>query len=112
MTPIATCELKTKDGTADVAVPVSIFAPQQSEHGDWACRYEIGWPEKTRVMNAAGIDAMQALLSALQMIGTELYTSAYHKAGRLYWDEPGRGYGFPVPNNLRDLLEGDDQRFL
>lgn len=55
MTPIATSELKIKDGAADITVPVSIFAPQQSEHGDWACRYEIGWPQRTRVMNASGI---------------------------------------------------------
>lgn len=112
MTPIATRALKIRNGAADIAVPVSIFAPQQSEHGDWSCRYEIGWPEKTRGMNAVGVDATQALLSAMQMIGAELYTSAHHKAGRLCWDEPGRGYGFPVPSNIRDLLEGDDKRFL
>ena len=28
------------------------------------------------------------------------------------WLEPGRGYGFPVPDNIRDLLVGDDKRFL
>jgi hypothetical protein len=27
------------------------------------------------------------------------------------WLEPGRGYGFPVPNNIRDLLVGDDKKF-
>ncbi len=111
MTPIATRKLRIRNHAADIVVPVSIFAPQPSEHGDWSCRFEIGWPDKTRVMNAAGIDAMQALLLAMQMIGTELYTSAYHKAGHLCWDEPGRGFGFPVPSTIHDLLEGDDKRF-
>lgn len=111
MTPVATRELKIRNGAADVAVPISIFAPEPSGHGDWLCRFEIGWPGKTRVMNVGGIDAMQALLLAMQIIGAELYTSADHQAGRLYWDEPGRGYGFPVPSSIRDLLQGDDKRF-
>jgi len=112
MTPIATRALKIRNGAADIAVPVSIFAPQQSECGDWLCRYEIGWPEGHRIMHGAGVDAMQALVSTMQMIGAELYSSAYHKSGRLYWDEPGRGYGFPVPGNIRELLQGDDATYL
>ncbi len=59
-----------------------------------------------------GSDAVQALLIALQMIGSEIYASAHHAAGRLVWLEPGHGYGFPVSNNVRDLLIGDDKTFL
>jgi hypothetical protein len=25
------------------------------------------------------------------------------------FDAPGRGYGFPVPSSLRDMLVGDDR---
>ena len=53
---------------------------------------------------------MQAVLLTMQKIGTEIYMSEYHKSGRLLWTAPGRGYGFPVPCNLRDLLIGDDAR--
>jgi hypothetical protein len=48
---------------------------------------------------------------AFQMIGADLYTSSYHKSGRLMFDEPGQGYGFPVPNSLRDLLIGHDREY-
>jgi len=53
---------------------------------------------------------VQAVLLTMQKIGTEIYMSEYHKSGRLLWTAPGRGYGFPVPSNLRDLLIGDDAR--
>jgi len=58
-----------------------------------------------------GVDAMQALILTLQMIGDRLHFSDYHKTGRLYFETPGSGYGFPVPKNARDLLIGDDARF-
>jgi hypothetical protein len=52
------------------------------------------------------------LVMALQMIGVEIYASRHHESGRLHWLAAGGGYGFPVSNNARDLLEGDDARFL
>lgn len=62
-------------------------------------------------MTIGGADAMQALVIALQTVGAELYTSAYHTSGALYRERPGGGYGFPVTSGLRDLLEGDDKIF-
>lgn len=91
-------------------VVVRLFAPIQ-QTGDWACRYEIDWPEGRWTGSVAGIDAVQALHLALQKVGLDLYLSSHHQARRLSWDEPGRGYGFPVPKNARDLLVGDDERF-
>ena len=58
-----------------------------------------------------GIDSMQALLLALQMIGAELYSSKHHDAGELVWEREGGGYGFPVPRTISDLLVGDDAVF-
>ena len=54
---------------------------------------------------------MQALILALNMIGSEIYTSDYHKLGNLRSSDPWQGYGFPVPKSLRDLLEGDDATY-
>lgn len=83
------------------------------DHGDnWSCRYEINWPEGRRKMEAFGVDFVQAILLAFQMIGAELYTSDYHKSGRLMFDEPGQGYGFPVASSIRDLLIGDDRKYM
>ena len=58
-----------------------------------------------------GIDAIQATELALKMIGTELYTSDYHRRRQLRWEKIGEGYGFPVPKNLRDVLVGFDKEF-
>jgi uncharacterized protein DUF6968 len=103
--------LNLKEGGRTVEVPVRILAPEREKQA-WSCRYEILWPDGTRIATARGIDSAQAILVALQMIGAELYTSDHHKAGRLMFDEPGRGYGFPLVQNLRDLLIGDDAKYL
>lgn len=107
---IATRTLKLRNTYGDTDIPIRISAPVQ-EGNAWSCRYEIGWPEGNETMNATGADSVQAILVALQMIGADLYTSNYHKTGRLLFGSPGRGYGFPVTNNIRDLLIGDDAKF-
>lgn len=109
---IASCSLKLEQRDRVAEVAIRLFAPVQGGNGSWSCRYEVDWPEGKWSMEAAGVDAVQALLVALQMIGSELYTSNYHKAGQLCFDAPGRGYGFPVPSSLRDLLVGDDKKHL
>ena len=43
--------------------------------------------------------------------GADLYSSSYHKSGKLILDAPGNGYGFPVVTTMRDLLEGDDAKY-
>jgi hypothetical protein len=97
-----------EEGEADLTI--RIFAPEQ-EADAWVCHYEIDWPEGVETKASWGADSIQALLLASSMIGAELYSSSYHKSGRLRLDAPGKGYGFPVPSSLRDLLEGDDAKF-
>lgn len=96
---------------AAASIPVLVFIPVQDDL-DWSCAFSIGWPERTLERKIVGIDAIQSLELALRMIGTELYASAYHKAGRLMWLKPGAGYGFPVPNIIRDELVGEDREYL
>jgi hypothetical protein len=100
--------LKRDHDVFDIAI--RIYAPA-GEGRNWSCRYEIDWPEGLQVMNVSGADSVQALVLALQMIGADLYSSSYHKSGRLMFGEPGRGYGFPVAPSLRDLLIGDDRKY-
>ena len=88
-------------------VPIRLYQPVRGAR-DWSCAYEIGWPGEARRGFGYGIDAGQSLLLALQAIGTDLYTSDHHRSGKLRWDAPGRGYGFPVPGTIRDLLIGND----
>ena len=53
----------------------------------------------------------EAIELALKMIGAEIYTREYHRSKLLMWEKPGRGYGFPVPASLRELLIGDDTNY-
>ncbi|WP_439498740.1 DUF6968 family protein [Bosea sp. (in: a-proteobacteria)] len=91
----------------DAQVRIVVESPQKGEV-DWSCAYKIDWPGEARLGFGYGIDSTQAMLLALRAIGTDLYTSDYHRSGRLRWEKPGRGYGFPVPRTIRDLLIGED----
>jgi hypothetical protein len=108
---IATRLLSLKSDDGEVDIPIHIHAPERARV-DWKCRFEIGWPDGNVERWGTGVDAVQALLIALQMIGVEIYTSQYHESGRLRWLTAGGGYGFPVSANARDLLSGDDRKFL
>jgi hypothetical protein len=108
---VATRLLTLRRAQGDVEIPIRIFAPEPQEI-DWSCRIEIDWPDEKLARAAVGVDAIQAIELALRMVGAQIYASDHHKSGALEWLEPGKGYGFPVPNNIRDLLVGDDQRFL
>jgi hypothetical protein len=92
-------------------VPVRLAWPVRGDKV-WDCRWEIGWPDVPRANSGRGVDAIQALINAMTMIGAEIYCSEAHKAGRLSWSDDWRGYGFPVMANLRDVLREDDSRFL
>lgn len=100
-----TLRVRIEDGEVDL--PVRIHAPRESE-GAWACRTEIDWPGGTQAVDAYGHDAIQALYLALQMVGVHLYTSDYHADGDISFPGQGKGYGFPVPQGIRDMLIGDD----
>lgn len=101
-------QLTTSAGTS--VVRIDIFQPEQSDD-DWICRYVVRWPDQPWESFGGGRDAVQALLSAMQKIGMELYASEANKTGKLTWDD-WKGFGFPVPQNMRDLLAGDDAKFL
>ena len=108
---IAARSLTLRSGDREIEIPIRLYAPEKTGT-EWRCRFEIGWPEGKAERWGAGIDAVQALVIALQMIGVEIYTSRHREARSLQWLAPGQGYGFPVSNNARDLLEGDDANFL
>lgn len=109
---IAERTLTLRVGVRTNPVLVRLHTPQQTMPQRWTTRYEIGWPGENIAADIHGVDAVQALGLALQTIGAEIYASDYHKSGNLFWDTPGNGYGFPVVPTLRDLLEGDDKKYL
>jgi hypothetical protein len=105
---IVTHTLYLKHATSESIVAIRIYRPEKREK-DWSCRYEIDWPEGQRAFASIGFDALQALVLALQMIGAEIYSSEYHREGRLRAYDSEKAYGFPVAASLRDLLVGVDK---
>ena len=95
----------------EIPIEIRIFSPVPKD-GCWACAFEIDWPEGTKAMSGAGLDALQALVISLQMIGIQIYTSTYHHDGALRAYDNEEGYGFPVARNVRDLLVGSDKIYL
>jgi hypothetical protein len=104
-------DLLLRTPTGNVPVPVRVFVPEHTG-ADWKCRCEIDWPGEPEQRVTYGSDAMQALVLALQGIGTMIYTSDQHESGNLSWPRSGGGYGFPVLPIVRDRLTGDDLRFV
>lgn len=95
----------------EIRIEIRIHKPTPKD-GCWACAFEIDWPEGTKAMSGAGVDALQALVVSLQMIGVQIYTSSYHHDGALRAYEGQDGYGFPVSRNVRDMLIGVDKIYL
>jgi hypothetical protein len=108
---IATRTITLRDSGRDIDIPIRVLAPVQREARAWSCHYEIDWPEGKEARDIWGYDSVQAILLTFQAIGADIYTSSYHKSGNLFCERFGDGYGFPVPNNMRDLLEGDDTKY-
>ena len=104
---VVTHKLFLKSQPADVLIEIRLYQPVQFER-NWGCRYEIDWPEGSKSTISYGLDALQALVLALQLIGSELYTSTYHRDGLLRAFDSEIGYGFPVPPNMRNMLIGVD----
>jgi hypothetical protein len=102
-----TLQLRQGAGTTDVRVQIHV---PENLGSHWVCNFEIGWPENNQLGHAGGLDAVQALYLAMQMIGIHLYANPAHKAGTLSWGDPGGGYGFPMPKGSGDLLVGKDRR--
>lgn len=101
--------LKTRKG--ERAFDIRVFQPVQLQvpvGTAWSCRYEIDWPDGPVKREGAGVDALQALMSALQIIAAQIYTTTYHREGRLRVYDHDKGYGFPLMSPLRDLAVGID----
>ena len=109
---IAYRSLKLLRNHSATEIPIRIYLPEQESAKAWSCRYEIDWPHGGWRHAAWGVDSIQTIFIALQLIGSEIYASEYHRTGQLMLDAPGRGYGFPVPATIRDMLIGDDAKFL
>ena len=95
---------------SDKRVRVSIGKPEQfPDETDYYCPYQITGLGRQRVSYAGGIDGVQALILALEIIGAKLYTSKEAKGRLLSWEGATNGIlGFSVPANLADIVPHPD----
>ncbi|MCZ6592725.1 MAG: hypothetical protein O7F69_11460 [Alphaproteobacteria bacterium] len=103
---IAERELELADGRT---VQVVIGQPQLfPEGGSFYCPIRITGIGKEKIMHAGGVDSVQALLLAMQMISANLYTSDEGRAGTLTWLGK-RNLGLPVAAPIQDLVPKDGE---
>lgn len=91
-------------------VDITLFQPMKV--GDfWECEYEIhSLHARGQIYEgkATGLDALHALISALQSIGLRVYNSELSRQDKLMWIESGQGYGLIVPSEFINLYKGQD----
>jgi hypothetical protein len=115
---IATRQL-TLDETQKVQVLIGKPEPLPDRE-DWYCPQQIVGIRSGRVKYATGVDAAQALVLALTMVGAELYCSAEYEAGPLSWDcgavkddlgspRPGEYSGHIARQSRRQWRRGQSQ---
>lgn len=103
---IAERELEIEDNRV---VQVVIGKPQRFPDGsDYYCPFQITGIRKGKIMHAGGVDSVQALLLAMQMISANLYTSDEGRAGTLTWLGK-RNLGLPVAAPIQDLVPKDGE---
>jgi hypothetical protein len=64
-------------------VTARFYAPTLAPGGEYQCRWEIEWPDRTRQFYACGIDGVQALMLAMRMVHSDLTASEAYRAGAL-----------------------------
>lgn len=88
----------------DSATVTVRFPPPAPDGNDYRCDYKITWPDRARSAYAMGIDAVQALLLAMQWAHVDLLASPEHKAGaRLYLGERDLGLLLPPGSRPEDF---------
>ena len=93
------------EGQPQSHIRVIFGKPQKasgSSHDHALCPYQILGIGDEKVHSAAGVDAVQALQLAMEMVGAELYFKLNRQCDRrLRWEAGIEGdLGFPVPAHL------------
>jgi hypothetical protein len=85
---------------SDGAQVVLRFNEPVADQKDFRCDFEIAWRNDIRKSHAFGVDAVQAILMAMQKAHIDLLASSHAKAGELTW-LGNRNLGLPLPANIK-----------
>lgn len=77
------------------------YAPE-ADGEDFACRYDIDWPEGARSRRVFGVDPVQALLLAMQGAHVDLLMAREDMGYTVRWMDSD-SLGLPLMGSLRDL---------
>jgi hypothetical protein len=78
-------------------VTVKIGRPYSIDNGNnFVCPFEIDGFYATSLKSALGLDSVQALWSALRIIGVSLHESDAYRRGDLKWVAGQSDLGFPI----------------
>ena len=84
-------------GRPDLDVCIRIGTPRpfpDAPHGDYYCPYQISGLGPAKVRHTGGVDAVQALELAIDILPTELDALRQTHPGLGWEDAPGGDYGF------------------
>ena len=83
------------------------FFKPEADGQDYRCRYEIDWPEGAYKGRAYGVDAVQALLLAMQKAHTDLLAARENKGRQITWLDT-RSLGMPIPKTISDWAPNNE----
>ena len=84
-----------------------LFRPEE-DNGSFFCQFEIDWPQHKSSRRAGGVDEVQAILLAMQMVHGELLAVRENDGRRVTWLND-RSLGLPIAESIRDW--DPDNRF-
>ena len=79
-------------------IVISLGQPRRAdtEQGDYVCEYQISGVGAGKVRCAVGMDTLQAIQFAIDMIGADVSSINRDLGGKLSWLEPGhKNLGLP-----------------
>ena len=86
------------DDQPGIHIVISLGQPRKgdTEQGDYICPYQINGVGLAKVKYAVGMDTLQAIQFAIDMIGADVSAINRKLGGKLSWLEPGhKDLGLP-----------------
>lgn len=88
----------TVDDDPGLEIVISLGQPRKAdtEQGDYVCPYQVTGVGSAKVRYAVGMDTLQAIQFAIEMIGADVSSINRKLGGKLSWLEPGyKDLGLP-----------------
>jgi len=102
--PIATRTFLLNGNESVIAKIWQPFPDPESNSGtDYKCNIQILGIGDEKIRYAVGVDQFQALVLAMQRLGTLLYCSNEYKSGALQWLDM-HDLGIPMPTGAEDYI--------